>query len=236
MGSICGKRNFSTTFTTLKKSFDNDLREKERRERLEGLHARSSGISAKLREIRSTVSQHYLVIRSLSGESGGLPKPVVDAFRRMLRANSGEITRDRRATEDETDRAIATGLTKKGRPYFVTESLGRLTHFGAAASASKLRAQIVEIDRALTELASSDVSLLSAKDARRIDAALSGVDFALERMFSTAVSIERFTSQENLAQLDGLLSTSFDRRKFKIFLSSLRTKSHDAEAADESAA
>ncbi|WP_374607277.1 hypothetical protein [Thermomonas sp.] len=221
LGSVCGKNNFSVTFTNLQKAFDRDFRAKERRERLEVLKSRLPDVITRIDTIKARAGQFYTPIRHLGGDSGSMPRVVVDAIRGMRRSGDGAISRTRKATKQEQELALETGNARPGTPYYLTETAGRLSGVGAISASSALRTTFQELEPALRKLQSQDVESLSDKDARHLDKVTGGLDSRIEQLQQTVDLLGTFASRENLSQLESLIESASDRKLFSIFLESL---------------
>ena len=221
LGSVCGKNNFSFTFTYLQKAFDRDFRAKERRERLETLKFRLPDIISRIDKIKTRAGQFYTPIRHLSGDSGSMPRVVVDSIRNMRRSGDGAISRTRKATKQEQELALATGNARPGTPYYVTETAGRLSGMGAISASAAMRTTLQELEPALRKLQSQDVESLSDKDARHLDKVTGGLDSRIEQLQQTVDLLSTFASRDNLSQLGSLIESPTDKKLFSIFLESL---------------
>jgi hypothetical protein len=221
IGNICGKRNFSVAFTDLKRTFDRDLVAKERRERLEILQSRLPALFTALEEVKNRALPYYAAIRHLTGDSGAMPRVIVEAVRNMRRSGDGAVNLYRKATKQEHELAIATGVARQGAPYYVQETVGRLSNLGALSASNSMRQLLQELEPALLHLKEADVASMKEKDARKIDKVTAGLDTRLEQLAESATSIESFVTKANLGQLRAILDSSPDRNQFEIFLNAL---------------
>jgi hypothetical protein len=221
IGNVCGRKNFSVAFIQLQKVFDKDFRAKERRERLEKLKSRTPNIIGLIEELKSEAAPLYTAIRHLSGDSGSLPRVIVEAVRNMRRAGDGAVIVSRKATQAERERAIATGNARQGAPYYVSETIGRLGNIGAVSGASALRSALSEIEPAIRRLDAADIDSISDKDARKIDRVTTGLDSQLDRLRQLVDSAKAFVTRSNLSQLEAILQSQTDKKLFAVFLSSL---------------
>jgi hypothetical protein len=222
LGSVCGKNNFSVAFTSLRRNFDNELRSKERRERLDSLKSRLPSIRTRVDALKTDVGPYYSAIRQLSGDTGSaVPQPIVDAVRLMRRSGDGAIQTSRRATRQELEIAVATGSAREGTPFYVTETIGRLSNIAAMADVASLRSTLQELEPALIKLETTDVEVMSEKEARNIDRLTAGLDSRLDKLQLAATSLKTFATKGNLAQLAKLVESNSDRLAFSSFLASL---------------
>lgn len=220
IGSICGKRAFSITFTNLRRAFDRDLKAKERRERLEALQSRLPAVLEQFRSMRDHAKPLYRATMGLRGS--GVPRQIADAVRNMMRIGDGAITKNRKATPQEREFAIESGLARRDMPYYVSEIVGRISSVSALNEAETLRELLNELDPTLNRLAECDLSTISDKEARHLDKATSGIDSRLDQIGRTIMSLRAFATQDNIGQLAMILDSPTDRRLFDGFLHSLR--------------
>jgi hypothetical protein len=223
IGNVCGRKNFSIAFIQLQKVFDKDFRAKERRERLESLKSRMPSIIGRIEELKSEATPLYTAIRHLSGDSGSFPRAIVEAVRNMRRAGDGAVIVSRKSTQAERERAIATGNARQGTPYYVSETIGRLSNIGAVSGASTLRSALSEIEPALRRLEVADIDSISDKDARNIDRVTTGLDSQLDRLRQLVDSAKAFVTRSNLSQMEAILENQTDKKLFSAFLNSLPT-------------
>lgn len=221
LGSVCGKNNFSVAFTRLQKAFDRDFRAKERRERLESLKFRMPSIFSRIEAIKIVANPLYTAIRHLAGDSGSLPRAIIDFVRNMRRGGDGAIVRTRKATKEEYEYAIETGNARKGTPYYVPETIGRITNVSAMSAAATLKNALHELEPALRKLETTNVDVMQDKDARHIDKLTAGLDSKLDQLQQAADSLKLFATRQNLSQLIGILESQADKKLFNAYLESL---------------
>lgn len=219
LGSVCGKGAFSVAFTSLEKIFNRDLRAKERRERLETLQSRLPVLLARFSNLRDSARAAYKAVASLRGT--GVPQPIVDIVKRMTRSGDGAITRNRKGTKREREIAIESGVARSDMPYYVTETVGRLTNIAALQSYDTIRKDLLEIEPALSRLVECDVSRLPEKEARFLDKVTGGLDSRLDQMEQVVVSLRAFATRQNLEQLGVILESPADKKFFGEFVASL---------------
>lgn len=221
IGSICGKRAFSITFTNLRKAFDRDLQAKERRERLEALQSRLPAVLERFQSMREQAKPLYRATMGLRGSS--VPRQIAEAVRNMIRIGDGAITKNRKATPQEREFAIESGLARRDIPYYVTEIVGRISSVGALNEAEALRELLNELDPTLNRLAECDLSTIPDKEARHLDKTTSGLDSRLDQIDRAIASLRAFATRNNIGQLAMILDSPTDRMLFDRFLHSLPT-------------
>lgn len=221
IGSVCGKNNFSVAFTNLRKAFDRDFRAKERRERLGALKPRLPAILKTIEAVKEKAGPFYKAIRYLNGDSGSMPKVIVNAVRNMRRNGNGAIELTRKATKQELELALATGNARPRTPYYVTEPVGHLVGIGAINAIEALRATIQDLEPALRKLDAQDPDAIDDKEARYLDNIFSGLDIRIEQLQQAADLLTIFANKQNLSQLSVLLESASDKQLFFLFLDSL---------------
>jgi hypothetical protein len=219
LGSVCGKSAFSVVFTSLEKIFNRDLRAKERRERLEALQSRLPAVLARFSNLRDSARPAYKAVTSL--RSTGVPQPIADTVKRMMRSGDGAITKNRKGTKREREIALESGVARPGMPYYVTETVGRLTNIAALQSYDTIRKDLLELEPALIRLAECDVSNLAEKEARHLDKVTGGLDARLDQMEQVVASLRAFATRQNLDQLAAILESPADKKLFGVFVASL---------------
>lgn len=219
LGSVCGKGAFSVAFTSLRKIFDRDLRAKERRERLEAVKNRLPVLVARFNSLMDSARPAYKVVTSLRGS--GVPRPVSDSVKLMMRSGDGAITMSRKGTKREREIAVESGAARADMPYYVTETVGRLVNIAALQSYDTIRKDLLELEPALSRLGIVDVRNLAEKELRHLDKVTGGLDARLDHLEQVVASLRGFVTRENLAQLAGVLDSPIDRKLFSAFLASL---------------
>lgn len=219
LGSVCGKGAFSVAFTSLQRIFDRDLRAKERRERLETLQNRLPGLLGRFTGLRDDARPAYRAVTGLRGT--GVPQAIADTIKRMVRSGDGAITTNRKSTKREREIAIESGIARADMPYYVTETIGRLTNIAALQSYETIREDLLELEPALSRLGEIDVGQLPEKEARHLDKVTGGLDARLDQMEQIVGSLRAFATRQNLDQLAAILESTVDRKLFALFLASL---------------
>lgn len=219
LGNVCGRSAFSVDFLSLKKIFDRDLQSRERRERLETIQSRAPALLSRISSLRDNVRPAYKAIASLRG--GGVPEPICDTVRAMMRSGDGAIVRNRKGNNLEREMALAAGAAKPGMPYYVSEIIGRLTNITALQSYDILRINLLELEPALARLAECDVGSLLDKETRHLDKVTGGLDSRLAKMEQAATVLKAFATRENLGQLEAILESPADKKCFGAYLASL---------------
>ncbi|RYG99591.1 MAG: hypothetical protein EON58_03365 [Alphaproteobacteria bacterium] len=151
----------------------------------------------------------------------GVPQIVADAIKRMMRSGDGAITKSRKGTKQEREIAIESGVSRPGMPYYVTETIGRLSNVGALQSSETIRTTLMELEPVLNRLQECDTSKLPDKEARHLDKATGGLDSKLDQIEHVLTSLRAFVTPQNISQLASILESPADKKLFGVFLDSL---------------
>jgi hypothetical protein len=112
----------------------------------------------------------------------------------MVRTGDGAITTSRKSTRIERDIAIEAGIARTDVPYYVTETVGRLTNIAALQSYETTRKDLLELELALSRLREVDVGKLMEKEARHLDKVTGGLDSRLDQMEQVVGSLRAFAT------------------------------------------
>lgn len=226
IGKDCGKRYFSVEFTSLRKTFDKEIRYQEQREVLQLLQARRDEVAEKIQRVRTAnpfgadVVQRFL--SKIVTPSDEVPGSIVDQLRRMVRTRDPVIRISRIATSEEVDQIeVATGK-KLPRPYFLSESVGRIDGIEALYEENSLRrALIVDVEQPLKELSDVDIASLNARDRSRFAKFALEIDTKLEMVEGLLQTAVRFLKVDNLRKLELLLDKPDEKKHWGRFLQRL---------------
>lgn len=226
IGKDCGKRYFSVDFTSLRKIFDRETRYQEQRETLILLLARRDELAESIKRLRTRKPFGADAVNGLLSRfvtpSDEVPRSIVDQLRKMIRTKDPVIRISRIATSEEVDQIeVATGK-KLQRPYYLSESVGRMDGIEALYDENSLRrALIVDVEQPLKELVEIDIDSLNARDRSRFAKFALEIDVKLELVETLIQTASRFLKFENLKKLEVLLTKPEERKNWSRFLQQL---------------
>lgn len=228
IGKDCGAKYFGVDFEELSRKFDNDIADKESRERLWSFAFRIDNVSSEVARIRKGdgsgrgADWAQKRSRALLTLNSGCPGAVVRQVVKMLKTGESDVVIDREATAVETARAEAAAGGRIARPHYVSENAGRVAHLDALNSENDLREMlIVDLEENLKAFALLDIDQLTRAELGHWSKWSVGVDFTLEKAESIVAKCRELLRAENLTPFAALLSTGEEEAQFKAFLNSL---------------
>ena len=225
IGKDCGKKHFGVDFETLRKTYDRDLVNATRRQRLGEFQNRAQHYLDTIDQLRHGqigANWVYKTSRALVSKAATMPDEIVQSVSGMAKARDGTITRQRQATEQEVDDIEARENRRIQRPHYVSESIGMLQGLGVLFPENDLR-QILAVDLIpkLVQLKQLSVDTMRELDLASWDKWVAGIDQKLDQTKEAIHHGTLFLSKSNLAQLDKLLEEQADRKIFGHFISKL---------------
>lgn len=227
LGRICGQRHFSVEFTQMSRVFLAAVRAQNSREFLCQVKNRLPTIVAEVSAIRSEhqgASWINTRLNQLTGKSGSLPQPIVNAVRQAIRRGDGALVIERAATEEER---AAASLDVKGLEHmrrslnFVEERVGQLDGFVALATGNGLKEIVGSIEPFVATLAEADIDNLSDKQLRELSKLGGELEPNLARLRAVVAAGRRLLVRQNIQQLSRFLVKREDIRALDLFLRDL---------------
>ncbi|MFC5571080.1 hypothetical protein ACFPN1_13520 [Lysobacter yangpyeongensis] len=229
IGRICGKKHFDVEFTQMSRVFLAAVRAQQNREFLGELKHRLPNITAEVAAFKAGEWGAAWIntrINQLTGKSGSLPTPIVNAVRQAVRRGDGALTIQRAATKEEREALAAaadvTGLERRNRiSDFVEVQVGQLDGFAALAPGNGLRDVLGAIEPFLATLSEAEIDNLPDKQLRELSKAGSELEPNLERLRTVIGAGKRLLVQQNVQQLSQFATSSAESRLFATFLRDL---------------
>lgn len=229
LGRICGQRHFSVEFTQMSRIFLAAVRAQNNREFLWEVKNRIPTITAEVSAIRGDqygASWINARINQLTGKSGSLPTPIVNAVRQASRRGDGALMTQRKAEKDEREALAAatevTGFDRRNRiSNFVEVQVGQLDGFAAIAAGNGLKEIVGSIEPFVAALAEADISALPDKQLRELAKIGGELEPNLARFRAVVAAGRRLLVRQNIQQLAQFLVKREDIRAFDLFLRDL---------------
>lgn len=227
LGRICGQRHFSVAFTQMSRVFLAAVRAQNNREFLTEVKSRLPTITEEVSAIRG--EQHGASwintrINQLTGKSGSLPQPIVNAVREAIRRGDGVLMIERATTDEER---AAASLDVKGLEHlrrsnnFRVERVGQLDGFAALASGNGLKEILGTIEPFVATLAEANIDNLPDKQLRELSKAGGELEPNLVRLRTVVAAGRRLLVRQNIHQLSRFLVRREDIKAFDLFLRDL---------------
>lgn len=231
IGRIYGKKHFDVDFTQKSRVFLATVRAQQNREFLWELKHRLPSITAEVVSFKAGESGAAWIntrINQLTGKSGSLPTPIVNAVREAVRGGDGALMIQRTATKEEREALAAaadvTGLGRRNRiSSFVEVQVGQLDGFSALAPGNGLRDVLGAIEPFLSTLSEAEIDNLPDKQLRELSKAGSELEPNLERLRTVIAAGKRLLVQQNIQQLSSFAASRAEEKLFALFLRDMPT-------------
>ncbi len=225
IGKDCGRNYFGVDFESMSRRFDQDMADKEGRERLWSFHFRTEEIKQKVQTLRSTERGADWVHRRVKGlvEAGhDVPAPIVRYIAGKVKARDPVVTLEREATATEIDRMEAESGRRLPRPQYIAEPIATIDGFDALYPENDLRAMLVlDVEEHIRLFEVVSIDNLDSAGIRQWSRWVSTVDATLEKADAVVQAGRRLLTSQNLQHFENRLTEKDDRRHFSRFLKSL---------------
>lgn len=229
IGRICGKRHFSVEFTQMSRVFLAAVRAQQSREFLGELKNQLPNIAAQVASFKAGERGAAWIntrINQLTGKSGSLPTPIVNAVRQAVRRGDGALMTQRAATKEEREALAAasdiTGLDRRNRiSDFVEVQVGQLDGFTALAPGNGLRDFLGAIEPFLATLSEADIDSLPDKQLRELSKVGGELEPNLDRLRGVMAAGGRLLVKQNIQQLSQFAASRAESKLFELFLRDL---------------
>ena len=226
IGKDCGKKHFSVDFESMRKAYERDSQNKERREQLETLQARIPSYLAAIKNIRAGGAGAdclYPLLQSLTTRGKGMPETLIEEISKMAKARNGRIIRQRQATDSEIENLEAMQGKEIKRPHYISEEIGHLAGIAALYPEHNLRELlVVDVTEGLERIQQLDISSLRESELRAHRKWASELDAKLHTVKQTIREAKTLLVRSNLSQLAELIRGKDEKHRFTKFLVQLR--------------
>ncbi len=227
IGKDCGKNYFGVDFETLTRQFDQDITDKENRERLWSFSFRSEEIKASVQDLRSQPQGADWVFHSTRPllEAGkAVPTEVVRKLAAMVKNRENVITVEREATEAEVDQLEAARGRKLPRPHYVEEPVGQLEGIECLYPDNDVRQLLVfDIEQELRSFEEQKIDELSSRALTHWNKWASSVELNIEKARSAVEAGRKLLRSENLRQLLEIIKDRKQSERMSKFIKALGT-------------
>jgi hypothetical protein len=216
IGNDCGETYFDVEFKSLRRQYDRDVRNKERREAISTCQVRIPHYREQIRGIRggdTGADWIYEHCQALVVPGHGLAEAVRREIAKAVRARNGRLERQRQATEKEVDQLRAAGARGIRSPHYISEPVGTLEGIAALYPENDLRDLLTKGAIAhLNGIEPLVVDNLSAKDLGHHAKVASEIEKLLRRAEDAVVEGRKLLRRKNL----GLLTEYIDDRRARV--------------------
>lgn len=217
IGKDCGKKYFGLEFETMSRRLENDLKEKDNRQRLSSLHDQIEEIEAQITQLfilDGGKDVHDRIIRLKHRDH--CPEEIRSAFDRIAKDRSNAVLRTRNATAAELDAIEARTGTRPATPHYIEEMVCRISGVESLYPENNIQTILLSSNKEMLELLRQ-----SNPDTTPQNTIVTLLKWggSLESVFesaSAAIAQGRLLLQaENLLPLAGLLRSNADRRRWQ---------------------
>lgn len=228
IGKDCGKNYFGVDFETLARQFDQDITDKEHRERLWSVRFRSEEIREQVRDLRARAHGADWVFRSTRPlvESGRLvPILIVRKLAALIKTRQDILTIEREATEDEIERLEGIAGRRLPRPHYIEEQVARIDGMEALYAENDLRKLLVlDIEEELNAFDKVDIDSATSSTLGRWNRWASTILPNLEIATAAIDAGRRLLKPNNLEPFVQLLDDHEQIRRMRGFLKALEER------------
>jgi hypothetical protein len=209
IGKDCGKNYFGVDFETLTRQFDQDMTDKENRERLWSFSFRAEELKHTIQKLRSGPQGADWVFHKTKPliESGTkVPADILRKILSMIKNRQNVIFIEREATKTEIEQLEAAQGRNVPRPHYVEEPIGQLNGMESLYPENNLRQLLViDIEEKLQSFEELDIDILSSTELAHWNKWASSVDITLEKAAAAVEAGRRLLVADNLRPLFRLI-------------------------------
>lgn len=225
IGKDCGKNYFGVDFETLTRQFDQDITDKENRERLWSFSFRTEELKAAIQDLRNQpfgADWVFHSTRPLLEAGRAVPTEVVRKLASLIKSRNNLITVEREATEEETEQLEAARGRKLPRPQYIEEPVGQLEGIECLYPENDIRQLLViDIEQELRSFEEQKIEELSSRALTRWNKWAGSVDPNVERARSAVEAGRRFLRSDNLRCLVEFIRDSEQSERMSKYIKSL---------------
>ena len=227
IGKDCGKTYFGVDFETLSRKFDQDITEKENRDKLWSFSFKLEELKTHVQELRSSdygANWVYRMSRPLLESGRSVPQDVVRRLAAMIKTRRPLLTIEREATEREVQEMEVTRGRNLPRPQYVEHAVAEIQGLEALFSENDVRQLLViDLEEKLKEFEDQSIDLLAFEPLRRWAKWIGGVENTLQRAASSVESGRKLLRAENLEPFSRIIRERQNEAIFQKYLQSLST-------------
>jgi len=226
IGKDCGKNYFGVDFETLTRQFDQDITDKENRERLWSLRFQSEEVKLQIRNLRTQPQGADWVFhtsRPLVEAGRAVPNEIVRRIVAMVRTRQNVVAIEREATEAEIEQMEAQRGRKLPRPQYVEDAVGQIEGMEALFPENDLRQLlVVSLEQEMNAFENVDIDSASSATLSHWNKWSGGVGSSLDRA-RTSIDFGRILLRtENLAPLVEFATDPEHKDRMRKYLKTLQ--------------
>jgi hypothetical protein len=225
IGKDCGKTYFGVDFETLSRQFDQDISEKENRDKLWSFFFKIDELKEQIQELRAAekaANWVYRMSRPLLETGKSVPHEIVRRIATMIKTRQSGVTVEREATEREVQELEVAQGRNLARPQYVTDPVAEVQGLEALYPENDLRELLViELEEKIKAFEEESIDALTFEPLRRWAKWIGTVDSTLQTAARSLESGRRLLRSENLAPFIRIVKERQDEAQFEKYLKSL---------------
>lgn len=222
IGKDCGKTYFGVDFDTLSRSFDQDVTDKENRDKLWSFLFAADEFKSKVSGMRLQArgaNWIHKTSRDLLEVGRSVPDPIVRRVESMIRSRNPALMGAREATDEEVASQEAREGRRVNRPHYVEHVIAFISGLEALYPENNLRdLLVVDLETNLKAFERSSIDIMTSAELSHWSKWISSTDATLDRATLSIDYGRRLLVRENLAAFSEILTTSDERRRFNQYL------------------
>lgn len=225
IGKDCGKSYFGVDFETLTRIFDQDITDKENRERLWSFSFRLDEIKQRIETLRKQPNGADWVFHSTRPLLEVGKTALTDVVRcslSLVKNRTNTITVNREAFESEIEQLEVFHGRKLTRPYYIEEPVAIVDGIEALYPENDLRQLLViEIEQEINKFEKQEIDTLSSSYLVLWSKWASGVEQTIERAEFAVEAGRRLLKPDNLKSFYQVIQDREQAERLKKFISTL---------------
>jgi hypothetical protein len=225
IGKDCGRTYFGVDFEALSRKFDQDITEKENREKLWSFSFRLDELKEQIDDLRSQDrggNWVYRLTRPLLEAGRGCPPEIVRRLGTMVKTRLPLLTAEREATAQEIENLEAIQGRRLPRPHYVEEPFAEVAGLEALYPENDLRDLLVlELGERIKKFEEESIDALSYESLRKWAKWIGTIDATIDKASASIASGRRLLSPENLEPFAHILRDPDAVTQFRTYIRAL---------------
>ncbi len=226
IGKDCGKNYFGVDFELQTRQFDQDITDKENRERLWSCKFRLEELKLQTQTLRTQPNGADWVFHTSRHlvESGRMvPSAIVRKITNLVKTRQNVLVGEREATQAEVEQMEVARGRKLPRPQYVEVPIAELQGMDALSPENDLRQLLVlDIEQRLRDFESLEIDSMTSGALSHWNKWVTSIEPTLDRATAAVEAGRRLLRLENLQPLLSLLDERDQIDMMKKYLASLK--------------
>lgn len=229
IGKDCGKRMFGTDFESMRKKFDQDLKDTESREILNSHINLIANYEDRLDKLLSGKYGAKWVNEQITAltNNSKCPKLIVAFLNRQKRNPTGALMKSYEASKNEIeDIEVIKGITIKERPYYLEKQVGVIEHVSVITDDNNLRTLLIQnVQNTIAKLGSVNPDTLLPTKVRELNKLAYMINPSLDKAEKVLEQARLFLATKNISKLQYLCQDKDELLLFNRLVDSFEKRS-----------